>query len=154
MLDELRRVQLPPLLTEGNKEAKGPEIDKARVERKWALLMFGGGHFAGMVISLCPRMVSKGKGKEREREPVVVVSKTFHRYTTRRKQGGSQSANDNANGKANSMGAQLRRANEMALREVSTRTGLLMRVEDERRLTRSLWTIGSARVARVVEGRN
>ena len=39
------------------------------------------------------------------------------RYTVRKGQGGSQSARDNSKGKAKSMGAQLRRAGETALRE-------------------------------------
>lgn len=46
---------------------------------------------------------------------MAIVSKTFHRYTTRRKQGGSQSASDNKSGMANSAGAQIRRYNEQAL---------------------------------------
>ena len=66
---------------------------------RWAVLMSGGGHFAAAVF-------------ENRR---IVVSKTFHRYTTRRKQGGSQSANDQAKGKAKSAGAALRRYNERAL---------------------------------------
>ena len=45
----------------------------------------------------------------------IIQSKTFHRYTTRRKQGGSQSASDNARGKANSAGSSIRRYNEQAL---------------------------------------
>ncbi|GAA5991077.1 hypothetical protein JCM11641_002319 [Rhodosporidiobolus odoratus] len=103
-LAELKALQIP----EKEKEGEGEE-------RKYTLLMFGGGHFAGMVVRLGPRMVGKGKGKEKEREVVVLERKTFHRYTTRRKQGGGQGANDNANGKAKSMGAQLRRHNEAAL---------------------------------------
>ncbi|GAA6036489.1 hypothetical protein JCM8097_003531 [Rhodosporidiobolus ruineniae] len=103
-LAELKELQLAS--TPGGDEEK---------ERKWTLLMFGGGHFAGMVVSLKPRLVSKGKGKEKDREVVVLQRKTFHRYTTRRKQGGGQSAHDAAGGKAKSMGAQLRRHNEMAL---------------------------------------
>lgn len=82
-------------------------------DRKWLLLMFGGGHFAGMIVSLVPKLVHVGKGKEKAREAMVIKSKTFHRYTTRRKQGGSQAAF----GKANSIGAQIRMANEDALRE-------------------------------------
>lgn len=39
----------------------------------------------------------------------------------RRKQGGSQSTNDNAKGNAKSAGAQLRRYGEQALRDVRTR---------------------------------
>jgi len=68
---------------------------------RWAILMCGGGHFAGALFD----------------GPTMAASKTFHRYTTRRKQGGSQSANDQAKGKANSMGAQLRRYNERALQQ-------------------------------------
>ncbi|BGP13405.1 hypothetical protein JCM10213_008565 [Rhodosporidiobolus nylandii] len=104
-LEELKALQLK----EGEEEAE---------ERKYTLLMFGGGHFAGMVVALRPRLVGKGKGKEKDREVVVLERKTFHRYTTRRKQGGGQSAHDAGGaGKAKSMGAQLRRHNEMALTE-------------------------------------
>lgn len=39
-------------------------------------------------------------------------------YLARRKQGGSQSVNDNAKGPAKSAGAQLRRYGEQALRDV------------------------------------
>lgn len=74
-----------------------------------ALFMIGGGHFAGAIISHTP------KSGPIDQSVDVVVSKTFHRYTTRRKQGGSQSASDNANGKANSAGSSLRRYNEQAL---------------------------------------
>lgn len=85
------------------------------------LLMIGGGHFAGAVIS---HQLTKGKGNPKnhkesmEAQRVVVLDlKTFHRYTTRRKQGGSQSASDNAHGKANSAGSSIRRYNEEALRK-------------------------------------
>ncbi|KAK4702604.1 ankyrin repeat and zinc finger domain-containing protein 1, partial [Phenoliferia sp. Uapishka_3] len=108
VLEELRKLQVPLGIKPGG-DADRP--------RQWTLLMFGGGHFAGMVVSLVPRMVSKGKGKEKDREVVVLQKKTFHRYTTRRKQGGAQSANDNAKGKASSAGAQIRRHNETALRD-------------------------------------
>lgn len=76
--------------------------------------MIGGGHFAAMVVSLAPRPTSKG-GTTLNREATVLAHKTFHRYTTRRKQGGSQSANDNAKGNAHSAGSGLRRYNEQAL---------------------------------------
>ena len=75
------------------------------------MCMIGGGHFAAMVVSLAPKAGQGGRGGE----PVVLAHKTFHRYTTRRKQGGSQSANDNAKGAAHSAGASIRRHNEMAL---------------------------------------
>lgn len=83
---------------------KGPHI---------FLCMIGGGHFAAMVVSLAPRP-AKGQ-TAMNREATVLAHKTFHRYTTRRKQGGSQSANDNAKGAAHSAGSSLRRYNEQAL---------------------------------------
>ncbi len=46
-----------------------------------------------------------------------IKHKTSTRYTTRKGQGGSQSSNDNAKGKANSIGSQLRRAGETQLRQ-------------------------------------
>ncbi len=76
------------------------------------MCMIGGGHFAGMVISLAQTVHTKHAG---ERQATVLVHKTFHRYTTRRKQGGSQSANDSAKGSAHSAGSSLRRYNETAL---------------------------------------
>lgn len=78
------------------------------------LCMIGGGHFAGMIVSLAPKMHKKAGGVE-ERQAVVTAHKTFHRYTTRRKQGGSQSSNDSAKGAAHSAGASIRRYNEAAL---------------------------------------
>ncbi|KAJ9603438.1 hypothetical protein H2200_012216 [Cladophialophora chaetospira] len=78
------------------------------------LCMIGGGHFAAMVVSLVPE-IRKGPGGIEERHAVVKAHKTFHRYTTRRKQGGSQSANDNAKGNAHSAGSSIRRYNEAAL---------------------------------------
>ncbi|ORY67690.1 uncharacterized protein BCR38DRAFT_427916 [Pseudomassariella vexata] len=84
---------------------KGPHI---------FLCMIGGGHFAAMVVSLAPRQMKHGSGPL-NREATVLAHKTFHRYTTRRKQGGSQSANDNAKGNAHSAGSSIRRYNEQAL---------------------------------------
>ncbi|KAI8915473.1 hypothetical protein DFJ77DRAFT_430274 [Powellomyces hirtus] len=69
----------------------------------WTLLMLAAGHFAGIVIDC-----KSGK---------TVAHKTFHRYTTRRKQGGAQNASDAAKGVANSAGSTLRRYNEQALKE-------------------------------------
>ena len=77
------------------------------------MCMIGGGHFAGMIVSLVPKM-GKKHGTE-ERQASVLAHKTFHRYTTRRKQGGAQSSNDAAKGAAHSAGASLRRYNEVAL---------------------------------------
>lgn len=78
------------------------------------LLMIGGGHFAASIVSLIPELRKSAGGME-ERHPIVKAHKTFHRYTTRRKQGGSQSANDNAKGNAHSAGSSIRRYNEAAL---------------------------------------
>ncbi|KAK6464989.1 hypothetical protein DFJ63DRAFT_370 [Scheffersomyces coipomensis] len=88
-------------------------------EKKSALFMIGGGHFAGAIISHKQKS-TKGnapnmKVTKEEQAVDILTSKTFHRYTTRRKQGGAQSANDNAKGKANSAGAGIRRYNEQAL---------------------------------------
>ncbi|KAG0128966.1 hypothetical protein HOY82DRAFT_565229 [Tuber indicum] len=77
------------------------------------MCMIGGGHFAAMVVSLAPRNVKKQGTMERE--VTVLAHKTFHRYTTRRKQGGAQSSNDSAKGNAQSAGAQIRRYNEAML---------------------------------------
>ncbi|XP_076028896.1 tRNA endonuclease ANKZF1-like isoform X3 [Oratosquilla oratoria] len=66
----------------------------------WSILLIGGGHFAGAVI----------KGEE------ILAHKTFHSYTVRAKQGGSQSSKDNKNGNThfNSAGSSLRRYNEQS----------------------------------------
>ncbi|KAJ3570770.1 hypothetical protein NPX13_g5615 [Xylaria arbuscula] len=85
---------------------KGPHI---------FMCMIGGGHFAAMVVSLAPRQTKHGTVGPMNREATVLAHKTFHRYTTRRKQGGSQSANDNAKGNAHSAGSSIRRYNEQAL---------------------------------------
>ncbi|MCJ1353779.1 MAG: hypothetical protein MMC33_003766 [Icmadophila ericetorum] len=93
-------VPLPPSMT-----AQGPNI---------FLCMIGGGHFAAMIVSLTPKVGKKANGIE-ERQAIVIAHKTFHRYTTRRKQGGSQSTNDSSKGAAHSAGAGIRRYNEVAL---------------------------------------
>lgn len=93
--------------------------------RTWAMFMIAGGHFAGAVVRVGqPTHEDTGDEKGRQNKPKrpkpdteVLLHKTFHRYTTRRKQGGSQSANDNAKGPAKSAGAQLRRYGEQALRD-------------------------------------
>ncbi|PYH41732.1 putative C2H2 finger and ankyrin domain protein [Aspergillus saccharolyticus JOP 1030-1] len=78
------------------------------------MCMIGGGHFAAMIVSLAPEIHRRQGGIE-DRQARVIAHKTFHRYTTRRKQGGSQSANDAAKGAAHSAGSSLRRYNEAAL---------------------------------------
>jgi len=88
--------------------------------------MVAGGHFAGAVVRVKgpdseadepEGLTKKGKQKKPKPEIEVLHHKTFHRYTTRRKQGGSQSVNDNAKSKAVSAGAMLRRYGEQALRD-------------------------------------
>ncbi|KAH3900717.1 related to Protein VMS1 [Saccharomycodes ludwigii] len=86
-----------------------------------AIFMIGGGHFAGAIVSH-KRLKNITFNKKldlsiSEQMVNLLHQKTFHRYTTRRKQGGTQSANDNAKGKANSAGSNLRRYNERALKE-------------------------------------
>lgn len=78
------------------------------------LCMIGGGHFASMVVYICPKQEKDPSGDE-ELRVTISAHKTFHRYTTRRKQGGSQSTNDSAKGAAHSAGANIRRYNEAAL---------------------------------------
>ncbi|KAG6031192.1 hypothetical protein E4U41_007653, partial [Claviceps citrina] len=114
VVDVLRKKQVEPVsLPRPAKDGtlapaayKGPHI---------FLCMIGGGHFAAMVVFLAPR--ASKTSTTMNREATVLAHKTFHRYTTRRKQGGSQSANDNAKGAAHSAGAALRRYNEQALVE-------------------------------------
>jgi hypothetical protein len=79
------------------------ELQQLQKPQKWTLFLLASGHFAGMVIDCTTNS--------------PIVHKAFHRYTTRRKQGGAQSSNDKSKGKANSAGAGIRRYNEQALRE-------------------------------------
>lgn len=117
VVDALRKKQLPP----PEKNAKKEEDDEGGVRLPttpeigphYFLCMIGGGHFAAMIVALTPK-VGKKHGVD-ERQASVVAHKTFHRYTTRRKQGGSQSANDQSKGNAHSAGSSLRRYNEAAL---------------------------------------
>jgi len=124
------------------------EMQKGGEEgRTWAMFMVAGGHFAGAIVRVkAPDsetddqsvLTKKGKPRKPKPETEVLKHKTFHRYTSqscsvldvnyinlnvpspaRRKQGGSQSTNDNAKTKAVSAGAMLRRYGETALRDVS-----------------------------------
>lgn len=110
----LRQKQLPlrqfPQKIEGIKpDQVGPHI---------FMLMIGGGHFAAMIVALSPALRKHANMTgPMAKEAVVICHKTFHRYTTRRKQGGSQSANDSKSGAAHSAGAGIRRYNEAALRD-------------------------------------
>ncbi|KAH7076090.1 hypothetical protein FB567DRAFT_452220 [Paraphoma chrysanthemicola] len=110
----LRRKQLPPTQPPKVKSEGGIPLPGTDIGPHYFLCMIGGGHFAAMVVALAPKMGKKHTGVD-ERSATVIAHKTFHRYTTRRKQGGSQSANDNAKGNAHSAGSSIRRYNETAL---------------------------------------
>ncbi|WVF65785.1 hypothetical protein IAT40_000519 [Kwoniella sp. CBS 6097] len=103
-LSELKNMQLS-----GDAEEDG--------ERRLTLLMVAGGHFAGMVVGIRPRGKTERQEVKGAGDVRVLKHKTFHRYTTRKKQGGSQALNDNAKSKAVSAGAMLRRYGEQALQE-------------------------------------
>ncbi|EON99639.1 putative ankyrin repeat-containing protein [Phaeoacremonium minimum UCRPA7] len=114
ILEAIKKRQLPPLALP--KVAKDGTLPPIAYKGPYIFLcMIGGGHFAAMVVSLAPRQVKSSSAGPMNREATVLAHKTFHRYTTRRKQGGSQSANDNAKGNAHSAGSSLRRYNEQAL---------------------------------------
>lgn len=94
-------------------------LNRARGQRDStsAIFMIGGGHFAGAIISHERNELKSTNSKDslKIQQVNVLASKTFHRYTTRRKQGGSQGASDNSRGKAISAGSSIRRYNEKAL---------------------------------------
>ncbi|KAI4185164.1 MAG: hypothetical protein LQ346_005962, partial [Caloplaca aetnensis] len=111
----LRNKQLKPVPSKPPTDASnGVPLPSTMTSPHICLCMVGGGHFAGMIVSLAPRLGKKSTGTE-ERQAMVIAHKTFHRYTTRRKQGGAQSSNDSAKGAAHSAGASIRRYNEAAL---------------------------------------
>ncbi|KAI0859058.1 hypothetical protein F4860DRAFT_281845 [Xylaria cubensis] len=114
MAEVIKKKQLEPILIPTPK-ADGSLVPEAYKGPHFFLCMIGGGHFAAMVVSLAPRQTKHGSVGPMNREATVLAHKTFHRYTTRRKQGGSQSANDNAKGNAHSAGSSIRRYNEQAL---------------------------------------
>ncbi|KAK3500755.1 hypothetical protein B0T13DRAFT_229450 [Neurospora crassa] len=116
IVDAIKSRQLAPI-TMGKPPKDANDIPPNYTGKHIFMCMIGGGHFAAMVVSLNPRKTKHGTTGPLNKEAVVLVHKTFHRYTTRRKQGGSQSANDNAKGAAHSAGANLRRYNEQALVE-------------------------------------
>ncbi|KAI1766118.1 hypothetical protein GGR53DRAFT_233530 [Hypoxylon sp. FL1150] len=114
IVEVIKNKQLEPIA------APKPRADGAPSQTNYKgphifLCMIGGGHFAAMIVSLAPRQTKQGSVGPLNREATVLAHKTFHRYTTRRKQGGSQSANDNAKGNAHSAGSSIRRYNEQAL---------------------------------------
>ncbi|KAL6705181.1 hypothetical protein ACN47E_007286 [Coniothyrium glycines] len=116
MVDTIRKKQLTPKQPPKIKANEGgvPLPNSSEIGPHYFLCMIGGGHFAAMIVALAPKTGKKHTGVD-ERSATVIAHKTFHRYTTRRKQGGSQSANDNAKGNAHSAGSSIRRYNETAL---------------------------------------
>ena len=111
----LEKKQLTPSASKAPPDgSNGVPLPSTMTSPQIFLCMIGGGHFAAMVVSLAPKTNRRPGGVE-ERQAIVIAHKTFHRYTTRRKQGGAQSANDSAKGAAHSAGASIRRYNEMAL---------------------------------------
>ncbi|KAI9372538.1 hypothetical protein BJX61DRAFT_441667 [Aspergillus egyptiacus] len=109
LAESLKKKQIAPVYPQKNSEGQPPPPSPHIF-----MCMIGGGHFAAMLVSLAPEVHRKQGGIE-ERQARVIAHKTFHRYTTRRKQGGSQSANDASKGAAHSAGSSLRRYNEAAL---------------------------------------
>lgn len=118
LVEVVRAKQLRPVSTKllSADESNGVPLPSIMTSPQIFLCMIGGGHFAGMVVSLAPKLAKQTTGIE-QRQAVVIAHKTFHRYTTRRKQGGGQSANDAAKGAAHSAGSSLRRYNEAALEQ-------------------------------------
>jgi hypothetical protein len=114
IVDTIRKKQLSPTQPPKVKSDGGVPLPSTDIGPHYFLCMIGGGHFAAMVVALAPKTGKKHTGVD-ERSATVIAHKTFHRYTTRRKQGGSQSANDNAKGNAHSAGSSIRRYNETAL---------------------------------------
>lgn len=112
LVSTLKQKQIQPIY--GKNSGNAQNQSASAKDPHFFLCMIGGGHFAAAIIGLAPE-VRKGHGGMEERHAIVKAHKTFHRYTTRRKQGGSQSANDNAKGNAHSVGSSIRRANEAAL---------------------------------------
>ncbi|PVV03524.1 hypothetical protein BB560_001992 [Smittium megazygosporum] len=101
MVQQLSELQLPPYL---KSKAYSQADSNGSTRQYWAILQVSGGHFAGGIFD---NTSSK-----------LIAHKTFHRYTTRRKQGKSQLSHDKAKGYlAKSAGAQLRRYNEQKLLE-------------------------------------
>ena len=115
LINSLRHKQFKGMeQEEESSQSNAPIPRKLKMEKHHFLCMIGGGHFAAMVVSIAPNIVTNAKGI-RHYKANVIANKSFHRYTTRRKQGGAQSANDSAKGAAHSAGSSLRRHNEAAL---------------------------------------
>lgn len=118
LVDIIRKKQLRPVPVKppSADSSNGVPLPSTMTSPSIFMCMIGGGHFAGMIVSLAPKVGRQSAGNE-QRQAIVIAHKTFHRYTTRRKQGGAQSANDSAKGAAHSAGSSLRRYNEVALEQ-------------------------------------
>ncbi|KAJ2725649.1 hypothetical protein GGI07_001149 [Coemansia sp. Benny D115] len=105
VMRDLVKLQLPPAPAKRPQlEAKNAVPAVSENSSVWVILATNGGFFAGAVFD--------------NRSGSIVAHKTFQRYTTRRKQGGSQARNDSTMGRAaKSAGAQIRRYNEQKLQE-------------------------------------
>ncbi|WFD25684.1 hypothetical protein MNAN1_000648 [Malassezia nana] len=89
--------------------------------RLWTFIMMGGGYFAAATLALnihSPPLSERAqaRGRKPTRSVLMLAHKTFQRYTTRRKQGGAQSAQDASGRHAKSAGANLRRYGEAQLK--------------------------------------
>ncbi|OJJ41554.1 hypothetical protein ASPWEDRAFT_56632 [Aspergillus wentii DTO 134E9] len=115
LVESIRKKQLSPTYPQRNNSSvpKNPAPPSGPSPHVF-MCMIGGGHFAAMLVSLAPE-IHRRQGGIIDRQANVIAHKTFHRYTTRRKQGGSQSASDASRGAAHSAGSSLRRYNEAAL---------------------------------------
>ncbi|KAJ1720057.1 hypothetical protein LPJ53_005272, partial [Coemansia erecta] len=105
ILRNLGQMQHPPMPPSSQAQLKAPaHTHMPEQSSVWILLALAGGFFAGAVFD--------------NRSGQLLAHKTIQRYTTRRKQGGSQAKQDNAMGRAaQSAGAQIRRYNEQKLHE-------------------------------------
>lgn len=115
-MDESESSVAPSSDEEGNSRALAP-LPPLRL---WTFIMMGGGHFAIATVALNLHVMpqserAKARGAKPQRSVLVLAHKTFHRYTTRRKQGGAQSAQDATGRHAKSAGANLRRYGEAQL---------------------------------------
>ncbi|KAJ2362360.1 hypothetical protein IW150_007027, partial [Coemansia sp. RSA 2607] len=105
IMRDLIKMQHPPMPSQAHTHSKGAvQTHMSEQSSVWVILALAGGFFAGAVFD--------------NRSGRLLAHKTIQRYTTRRKQGGSQAKQDNAMGRAaQSAGAQIRRYNEQKLHE-------------------------------------
>lgn len=103
-----RALFLPPSYAKENADTIQSLLKNAQQalagKPRWAICMASGGHFAAVIVDV--------------RSQQILQSKSFHRYTVRRKQGGGQGGQDAKGKKAHSAGSDLRRHNELALEQV------------------------------------